>query len=218
MSVLAAVLFDMDGTLVETESLWHASESITMASFGSEWTEEEQRFALGGPFDAVAEYMASKAGVSVDEVGAKLVSSIDELMRAEPLTVQPGVRALYDEARAAGIPTGLVTNSFRQLVEIVLDSTAMEFDVIVAGDEIEENKPHPLPYLTACELLGVNPQQVVVLEDSMTGIESAHRAGCYVVAIPQLGDIAAMDRQLVVSTVEGLDLARLQDLLAAEDQ
>lgn len=211
---LQAILFDMDGTLVETESLWHESEIQTMAAFGSSWSEAEQKFALGGPFDVVAEYMANKAGVGVDEVGAKLIEVIDELMRSQPLPLQPGIQSLYDEARAAGIPTGLVTNSFRQLVDIVLESSALDFDVIVAGDEINENKPHPLPYLTACAHLDVDPGNTVVLEDSTTGIESATAAGCFVVAIPHLAQIDALERQLIVESAAEVNLDLLRRLLA----
>lgn len=213
MSELQAVLFDMDGTLVETESLWHESEIQTMAAFGASWSEEEQKFALGGPFDVVAEYMAKKTGVTVDEIGAKLIETIDALMRNEVLHLQPGIQELYDEARAAGIPTGLVTNSFRQLVDIVLDASGLEFDVIVTGDEIPENKPHPLPYLTACAALNVDPAHAVVLEDSTTGIESATAAGCFVVAIPHLAEIDAMERQLIVRSAEDVNLGMLQKLL-----
>lgn len=210
---LHAVLFDMDGTLVETESLWHQSEIMTMESFGSTWSPEEQRFALGGPFDTVVEYMAKKIGTTPDVVGQRLTDNIDTLMRSHPLPLQPGIQDLYAELKAAGIPIGLVTNSFRRLITIVLESTGLEFDVTIAGDELPENKPHPLPYLRACELLGVDPHHVAVLEDSSTGIASAQAAGCYVIAIPHLANINEADRQLVVPTASDVNLARLRQLV-----
>ncbi len=213
MGDLQAVLFDMDGTLVETESLWHEAEVLTMTSFGSSWSDEEQRDALGGPFDRVVDYMADKTGVPAAEVGTTLVESIDHLMRSRPLPVQPGVRELHDEVRAAGIPTGLVTNSFRQLIGLVLESTGLHFDVTVAGDELTENKPHPMPYRVACERLRVDPTQTVVLEDSLTGIESAATAGCFVVAIPHMALIDASARQLIVPSAADVDLSILRELV-----
>lgn len=210
MTELQAVLFDMDGTLVETESLWHESEVVTMAKFGATWSLEEQKFALGGPFEVVVDYMAQKVGSTPAAVGDALLQSMIDLMKAEPLTIQPGIRELYDEIRAAGLTVGLVTNSFRVLADIALESTGFKFDVVVTGDEVAEPKPHPMPYLRACELLGVGPDEVVVLEDSSTGIESATRAGCAVIAIPHLAAIAEADRQLVVASVEEVNLAVLR--------
>ena len=213
MGELQAVLFDMDGTLVETGSLWHEAEVLTMAAFGSTWSEDEQRFALGGPFGRVVEYMAQKAGADPTDVAVTLIDAIDQLMSSRPLPIQPGIAELKAEAEAAGIPTGLVTNSFRRLISIVLKSTGLHFDVTVAGDELAENKPHPLPYEFACESLGVDPANTVVLEDSMTGIASAAAAGCFVVAIPHMAVIDAADRQLIVPSAQDVDLGLLRDLL-----
>jgi HAD superfamily hydrolase (TIGR01509 family) len=127
--------------------------------------------------------------------------------------VQPGIRELHAELTAAGIPVGLVTNSFRRLITIVLASTGLEFDVTIAGDELPENKPHPLPYIRACEQLEVDPHHVAVLEDSSTGIASARSAGCYVIAIPHLAVIAEADRQLVIPSASEISLARLNQLV-----
>lgn len=204
----------MDGTLVETESLWEEAECQTMAAFGSSWSEEEQIFALGGPFDMVIEYMAQKAGAKPTELAFALAESIEGLMRSRPLDIQPGIVDLHTQLHGAGIPTGLVTNSFRRLVDIVLESSGLAFDVTVAGDELPENKPHPLPYEHACAMLGVSPQHVVVLEDSTTGITSAASAGCFVVAIPHLAELAVADRQLIVPSATEINLELLRRLVA----
>lgn len=215
VSDLAAVLFDMDGTLVETESLWHQAEIATMAQFGHEWTDEEQLFALGGPFENVVAYMATKSGAEPTAIADVLAQSIESLMLSSSLPTQPGVRELHDQARAAGLPVGLVTNSFRTLVDLVLESTGLHFDVVVAGDEVDANKPHPLPYQRACQLLGVSPQSTVVLEDSTTGIESARAAGCWVVAIPHQVEVPQSERVLQVRSVAGISLDDLQQWVSA---
>jgi len=214
VSELQAVLFDMDGTLVETESLWQEAEVLTMAAYGSTWSDEEQHFALGGPFGRVVEYMAQKAHADPTDVAVTLVDAIDQLMSSRPLPIQPGIAELLAEARAAGLATGLVTNSFRRLISIVLKSTGLQFDVTVAGDELPENKPHPMPYEFACRSLGVDPVATVVLEDSMTGIASATAAGCFVVAIPHMAVIDAAPRQLIVPSAKDVSLGLLLELLA----
>lgn len=214
MTRLDAVLFDMDGTLVETESLWHDAENATMAEFGQNWSDAEQLMALGGPFDKVARYMAEKASVPVSTISESLMANIHRLMRESPLPLQPGVRELHDEIVAAGLPVGLVTNSFRNLVELVLAATELRFDVIVTGDEVEHNKPHPAPYLAACAALGVVPTNVVVLEDSATGVASAIEAGCYVFGISHHGPIAAGPNVTEVAGLTGLRLTDLSEHLS----
>jgi HAD superfamily hydrolase (TIGR01509 family) len=213
---LAAVLFDMDGTLVESESLWHEAEVSTMEYFGSNWDDEDHTFSLGGPFGRVVDYMAAKAGVTSKELGDRLIETIGELMRTRPFPVLPGIRELHDEITAAGIPTGLVTNSFLHLAELVLASTGFTFDVVVAGDQLPENKPHPLPYLTACAKLNIQPESTVVLEDSRTGITSASAAGCYVVIVPGKLVIEPEARQTVVESAAHVDLLALELLLKEE--
>jgi len=186
-----------------------------MEFFGSTWDDEDHTFSLGGPFGRVVDYMADKAGVTPTEMGDRLVDTIGELMRTRPFPVLPGIRELHDEITAAGIPTGLVTNSFLHLAELVLESTGFTFDVVIAGDQLTENKPHPLPYLTACAKLGVQPRSTVVLEDSMTGIASASSAGCYVVIVPGKLVIKPEPRQRIVDSAAQINLADLRALIAA---
>lgn len=214
MTQLAAVLFDMDGTLVETESLWHDAEVAAMEYYGSTWDDEDHTFSLGGPFDRVVDYMATKAGVASEVMGDRLVDTIGELMRTRPFPVLPGIRDLHAQITAAGIPTALVTNSFLHLAGLVLESTGFLFDVIVAGDQLTENKPHPLPYQTACAQLNVEPASTVVLEDSRTGIASASAAGCFVVIVPGKLAIEAEARQIVVESAAEVDLDDLKGFIS----
>ena len=101
--------------------------------------------------------------------------------------------------RAAGVPTGLVSSSYRVLVDAALDVVGADrFDVSVAGDEIARGKPDPMPYLLACERLGVKPDRCVVLEDAANGVASAEAAGCMVVAVPSVTPIRAVPRRHVV--------------------
>ncbi|MDO8309156.1 MAG: HAD family phosphatase [Actinomycetota bacterium] len=191
-----AVLFDMDGTLIDSEGLWLRAEEIVMARMGTGWTEADQRECLGGPVERVAQYMVAKASSDRDPVGVgtELLDEMESLLRSTPLAWQPGARSFLDDARRRGIPTALVSASWGRLIDAVSEQVEAEvggpaFDVVVAGDEVEESKPHPEPYLTAASALGVAPERCLVLEDSPTGVASGVAAGCRVVAIPHLAMI-----------------------------
>lgn len=212
----AAVLFDMDGTLVDSESLWLEAETLTMAAMGATWTAEDQAYSLGGPLERVIAYMVRKAGGRHDaaEVSDTLLTHIERLMSSQPLAWRPGAAALLDSVREAGVPRALVSASFRSLLDAVHGAVLHEmgsdvFDVTVAGDEVPDGKPHPAPYLIAAERLGVGPARCVVVEDSPTGVASGLAAGMLVVAVPHLVEIAAADRLVVVDTLEGLTVADL---------
>lgn len=213
VTVPAAVLFDMDGTTVETESLWYAAEIATMRRFDTPWTAHDQERSVGGPFERVVAYMAEKCDVAETAIAYELSEQIHNRMQAHDLVIQPGILSLVTELRRAGIATALVSNSFRALVDLVLESTNLKFDVTIAGDEAAHPKPDPDPYLLACQLLRVEPRDCVVLEDSVIGIASATAAGCAVVAIPAVGLIEPGPRGLVVNSLREVDLSILRRLV-----
>ncbi len=213
MTDLAAVLFDMDGTLVESESMWHEAEIRTMEHFGCSWTEADRDISVGGPFERVVEYMSDKIGNDPGHVAREMVTEIETMMATRKLPIQPGVVELYRQVVAADIPTALVSNSWRVLMNLVLESVDLRFDVTIAGDEVSVPKPDPRPYVKACEMLNVSPVDCVVLEDSNTGVASATAAGCAVVAVPGVNTIESAPRRLVVSSLVEVDLADLRMLV-----
>lgn len=208
----AAVLFDMDGTLVDTEWMWQQAEHDTMRHFGSDWTAEDKKNAIGGPYERVVSYMAQRTGADYDLLGEDLASRILHLMSAEPIEVHAGALHIHQQAIQAGLPTALVSNSWRRWVDTVLAGIDIQFDVTVAGDE-GEPKPSPQPYLTACELLAVNPTDCVVLEDSPTGVASATAAGCAVVVIGSTDEFSEAEHRMVVPNLDGLTLSDFSILL-----
>jgi HAD superfamily hydrolase (TIGR01509 family) len=211
----AAVLFDMDGTLIDSEGLWLAAEQDVMGRLGASWSEADQRHCLGGPLERVADYMVARSGTDLtsETVGAMLLDGMEERFRAEPVTWRPGAQALLIDARAEGIPTALVSASWNRLIDALrarIDGEIGQsaFDVVVAGDEVDQGKPHPEPYLTAAARLGVDPSDCLALEDSPTGVTSAAAAGCRVVAIPH---IAVIDHPgvRVIDSLVGESIASL---------
>ena len=210
-----AVLFDMDGTLIDSEGLWLEAETMVMAGLGSTWSSQDQAHSLGASLETVADYMIQKSGTTVaaDVIGHRLLDAMESRLRNSPLSWRPGARSLVVECRDLGVPTALVSASWNRLIEAVgekidADIGCRAFDIIVAGDDVENGKPHPDPYLTAARELGMEPDRCLALEDSPTGVRSAVAAGCRVVAIPHVAEVVDTSA-LVIDSLESWSLARL---------
>lgn len=215
-----AVLFDLDGTLIDSEGLWWRAECLVVDGLGGTWTPEDQARCLGGPLERVAAYMADRSGSArtPEDIGQELLDRMEALLRSEPLEWRPGARELLAECRATGVPTGLVSASHRRLLDAVDDAIARDvhargdhaFDVTVAGDEVANGKPHPEPYVAAARMLEVPIEQCIVLEDSPTGVASGQQSGAFVVAIPHIVGIEPAPRRRVVDTLAGVTIADLR--------
>jgi HAD superfamily hydrolase (TIGR01509 family) len=213
----AAVLFDMDGLLVDTEHTWFRAETEVMARLGGPWGPEHQQVLVGGPLPATVRYMRDLAGSDVppETVARWLLADMAARLR-RGVTYRPGARELLHALRVAGVPCGLVSASYRTLMDAVLAAVGdHHFAVTVAGDEVVRTKPHPEPYLTAAAALGLAPRRCVVLEDSPTGVAAAEAAGCVTVAVPSVAPIAPAPGRTVVRSLVELDPHRLGALVPA---
>jgi HAD superfamily hydrolase (TIGR01509 family) len=211
----AAVLFDMDGLLVDSEPLWYAVEEAAVMRMGGTWGPEHQIALVGGTLDASCRYMIELTGasVAVDELSDLLVADMAAAFRRGAPPLHDGALELIDGVRAAGVRTGLVSSSYRVIVDAALDLLGPErFDVSIAGDEVERGKPDPEPYRAACHRLGVAAAETVVLEDAVSGVMSAEAAGCVVVAVPSVAAIAATSRRPVVPRLADVDVDWLLSL------
>jgi HAD superfamily hydrolase (TIGR01509 family) len=200
-----AVLFDMDGLLIDSEPLWLEAETAVMARLGADWTQQDQAQLIGGSLERTVRYLLSKATrpVPPDVVGEWLMSDIAERVRRGGVPVQPGARELLASVKAAGLPRALVTSSERDFMDAVLASTGMRFDVLVCADDVTATKPDPEPYLLAAKLVGVHPADCFALEDSPNGVAAAEAAGCQVIAVPSLVPITpAPGRTMVRSLLD----------------
>jgi HAD superfamily hydrolase (TIGR01509 family) len=213
---LAAVLFDMDGLLVDTEPLWFETEAEVMDRLGAPWTKQDQEQLLGGSMDNTVGYLLARATRPVPPADVARWMMDGMLRRAAEgrVIVRPGARELLEAVAAAGIPYALVTGSQRPFAEAVLASTGFRFPVTVTGDDVARAKPEPEPYLLAAKLLDADPEQCVALEDSPNGVASATSAGCLVVAVPTLLPIPPAARRLVVPSLSEVKLATLRALAA----
>jgi len=213
-----AVLFDMDGLLIDSEPLWLEAETAIMTRLGASWTEQDQAQLLGGSLERSVRYLLGKATrpAPPELVGEWLMSDITERVRRDGVPVRPGARELLASVARAGLPYALVTSSQRAFAEAVLGATAMTFPVTVCGEDVTATKPDPEPYLLAAKLLGVGPEHCVVLEDSPNGVASATAAGCRVVAVPSLVPIPAAAGRVVVGSLPEVNLCMLRALAACD--
>jgi len=213
---LAAVLFDMDGLLVDTEPLWLETETAVMARLGAPWTPQDQEALLGGSMQRTVSYLLGKATrpTPPETVARWMLDGMLDRARDGRVVVRPGARELVAEVAAAGLPYALVTSSQRRFADAVLEVTGMTFPVTVCGEDVTATKPDPEPYLLAAMLLDADPARCVALEDSPNGVASAAAAGCRVLAVPSLLPIPPAPGRVVLGSLRDVTLATLRELVA----
>jgi len=181
----AAVLWDLDGTIVESEDAWRVAAEEILARDGLVMSPALAEALIGSTMDVAAHHLAA-AGVQLPEalIVTELIDRVTRLQREESPPWRAGAVELLAELVGAGVPLALVTMSYRTMAEaIVARLLSGTFGVIVAGDEVELGKPHPEAYLTAAAALGVDPGDCVVFEDSLPGLTAAVAAGATAVAM-----------------------------------
>ncbi|BBZ36765.1 HAD family hydrolase [Mycolicibacterium confluentis] len=213
----AAVLWDFDGTLVDSHDQWTATWVEMAERRGRSWTDTHSDELVGlGLLDA-AKIIAAHFGSDEDPtlLVDEMVTGVAARLRQE-VTWRAGARELLAAVRAENIPCALVTMSYRSLVEPVLEHLEPDtFVVVVTGDEVDLPKPHPAPYLAATRALGLDPAACLAIEDSTTGIASAESAGCRVLAAPSPGVQVTAVNGAVVEGLVGLEPSHLRAIMDA---
>ncbi len=209
-----AVLWDMDGTIVDTEPYWMACEFELAEKYGGTWSRQHALAVVGGDLIDSATYMRRHMGI--DRTPLQIVDELlDGVVRMVEHEVPwcPGARELLAGLRDLEIPCALVTMSWRRFVEPVVAALPPgSFAALVCGDEVSHGKPHPAPYLRAAELLGLAPEQTLAIEDSPTGTASAVAAGCDVLVVPSHVQVPPGPGHVIRESLVGLeahDLAAL---------
>ena len=217
------LLFDMDGTLIDSEPLWLAAEMQTMARMGCLWGTADQAQCLGGPMSRVVKYMRSRIPADRREqfdeaiIGEWLLISVAERYENAPMIWMPGARELIVDARDQGVPMALVTNSPRVVVRAVLrgmirDLGLTPFTCELVGDEVDNPKPHPDPFRLAAKAIGAIPEECLAIEDSPTGVSAALASGCKVIAVPHLAPLESTPGVTLVKTLLGQSTATLWEV------
>lgn len=210
-----AVLWDMDGTIVDTEPMWMRAETELVESFGGAWSHEQGLQLVGnGLYDSAAILIAAGVRLEPLEVIHWLTEHVQAQLEDGP-PWRPGARELLAELRETAVPMGLVTMSFRGMAVQVAEAIGFPaFDVIVAGDDVTHHKPHPEPYLRAAAQLGVPIERCVAIEDSITGVASAVASGAATVAVPFIVPIPESPAYEIWPTLSGRGVQDLADALA----
>ena len=210
----AALLVDMDGTLLDSEKVWDVALDDLAAWLGGRLSPAARVAMIGSNLVHSVALVHDDLGVDADpEASAGYLLDRAEVLFRSDLVWKPGAYELLVEATAAGLPTALVTSTVRRLTEIALDTMGRElFTVSVCGDEVVRPKPAPDPYLRAADLLDVPVRDCVAIEDSPTGVASAEAAGCAVIAVPSETAVHPDPGTWVRDTLVGLRVRDLADV------
>jgi HAD superfamily hydrolase (TIGR01509 family) len=222
-SVLRAVLFDMDGTLVETEQYWGEAMFELAERLGGRMSESARAATVGSTMRRSMTILHADLGLDRTEdellADARWVEDRTAQLLGAGISWCPGARELLTAVRAAGLRTALVTTTPRRLADIVLatirtDLDGDPFDVTVCGDEVPALKPDPAPYRQAMAALGVQPADCVVVEDSESGVAAGLAAGVTVLGVPSVQKIERVEGLTLRDGLVGVDVPMLADLLA----
>lgn len=215
--VPAAVLWDMDGTLIDSEPLWLKSELSMLDRYGISLPDATRDALVGSGLQAAAGlFQDLGVPLSRDEIISEWASSVIDGLRTVGAEWRPGSTQLLASLVKAGIPCALVTMAVRSIADAVVATLpAGSFNVIVAGDEVAHEKPHPDPYLRGASLLGVDISECLALEDSPTGLGSAHASGAVAIGIPNLVDLSLAPAHELWLTLENMDADSLAERFAA---
>jgi HAD superfamily hydrolase (TIGR01509 family) len=215
---LKAVFWDHDGTLVDTEPYWIEAQLELAAIHDVPWREEDSLSCVGSPMPESARRM-QEAGVPLEneEIIIWQCDRVIELMDEKGIPWLPGVPELFDEIAEAGIRCAIVSNAWRSVVEKTatgLPDNAVEF--IIAGDEMVHAKPHPWPYRTAAERLGVAVEHAITIEDSLAGTLSAEAAGMPVLVVPSMVEVPDAPGRSKATSLADISLDTLRAIVAGE--
>jgi HAD superfamily hydrolase (TIGR01509 family) len=216
-----AVLWDMDGTLINSEPLWIEQERLLMAELGAKWSESDALHCVGGPMSRVDAYMQSKLpadqqkGFKPLELTGILLQRMEERF-AQGVDFAPGAQELLKEMTSHSIKLALVTASSRPLLNAALRSIGKEyFEATISDDDVSQSKPHPEGYRLAASRLGANVEKSLIIEDSITGMTAAIASGAYVLGIPHFTELPIGPQVIHLQTLDGMNLKALSENFAS---
>ncbi len=189
LSYPAAILLDMDGTLFDTETLFKELWQSTARKFGLHLTDSLYQRFIGARFDQCKELISELGGPEFNlTLFLQTMDKEEKAIKRHPVPLKPGALELLVWLKESRIPVGLVTSSDKSTVTGHFSHYGGEqqFRVIITGEDVSQPKPHPEPYLKACQKLGMSSSEVIAIEDSNPGASSAIAAGCQTIMIPDV--------------------------------
>lgn len=208
-----AILFDHDGTLVDTEPIWEAAKKRICEEHGTTWSSEDTKAVLGNSIRATLERL-QQVGVDLplEKIEEKLIAYMHEAFEQASYDFLPGISALLEEIKQAGIPCAIVTNATTSVAQATANKAPEGVFAAVIGDQqTTKPKPDPQPYLMGAEALKADPKNCIAIEDSPSGVRSATAAGMKVIIVPGEvpvpegeGDLRLRHEELTLETILNL--------------
>jgi len=207
------VLWDLDGTIIDSEPYWLLSEQRLVEEFGGTWSEADGFALIGAGLSNAAEHLQGfGVDLPVDAIVQRMVDEVDE-MNANQIPWRPGARELIRSIHDAGIPQVIVTMSYRSTANFVADEVGL-FAGVICGEDVTHSKPHPEPYVMGAALVGVDASECVALEDSVPGSASAVAAGAVTIALPLHVPLPESENYTIWHTMVGRDVSHIREVFA----
>ena len=210
-----AVLFDMDGTIIDSEPYWLASEQTLAAEHKGTWTAQDGLDVVGMSLDESSKLLKDRANIPMEttDIVNRLTDDVQGRL-AKVVPWRPGAKELLLDLKRHNVKTALVTMSLHRMAQQVVDAIPFDaFDVIVAGDDVTRGKPHPEAYEKAAALLGFETKNCIAFEDSATGLASAEAAGTYAIGIPNFVALPEKPGRVLWETLDGVTYKQLRKLI-----
>lgn len=216
MSLPWGILFDMDGTLTDTEKLWFQAETEVLGELGRPWRAGDEMDIIGLNLIDAATHLATMLEIDIEpaELGWMLTERVAAIGREQGMPWRPGAYEILELVARLGIPSALVTASHMAFAQLALEQApAGTLEVAVTGDQTLIGKPDPDPYLMGIERLGVPAERTLAFEDSVHGLTSALAAGCVTVGVPLKVDISGVDGAILIDSLADVDEAFLRAVM-----
>lgn len=210
-----AVLFDMDGTIIDSEPYWLASEQTLAAEHNGTWTAQDGLDVVGMSLDESSKLLKDRANIPMEttDIVNRLTDDVQGRL-AKVVPWRPGAKELLLDLKRHNVKTALVTMSLHRMAQQVVDAIPFDaFDVIVAGDDVTRGKPDPEAYEKAAALLGFETKNCIAFEDSATGLASAEAAGTYAIGIPNFVALPEKPGRVLWDTLDGVTYKQLRKLI-----